>query len=536
VASRSRLEEWREIGGKLSGVTQEAVYAAMDRKYLSQGRGALTALCALWQYEIPAHNLFVEQVLSDSEVKRLEKENLLDRSMVPGYGVLYEPVFHPEEAREIFEASIYRRWGYVDAKHVRAETISSLKAYLEASPPNYVSVYNRLYDQGQRAIMRKLLSDRDLQDCAASLFAVSRISDTASYLYRLSEVDRSRAQVFLDAFVQALGIDGICSRMLEHTLGDIRISLRCIQKVNTELVQEIVAKIDMEQMAQGVETPSRSDLFWLFDTLKDISPEQAKTLLESVPVQTLAATVKSFQSAKSLLDALRKREYPSVQLKELVESINMEQLARRTETESLQRLHWLIRALKDISPQQAKKLLENIPVQTLVAKASESDIGSVEGILVSLQELGYPTTQLEAFVKSIDMEQLTQRAETQSLQRLYWLIRALKDISPEIANGLLETITPAGLAALCRSKGATAKALQHFCEIPTEDFRRRFLRQFSARDIAAIFERSPLGQVGSLLQYRFRYFEDSYTLFSKRSLEQKLATELLEEIGKFIQH
>ena len=68
VASRSRLVAWEAIGGRLSDVTSEAVYEALDRKYLSNAREALTVLCALWQYEIPAHNQFVEAKLPGQQL------------------------------------------------------------------------------------------------------------------------------------------------------------------------------------------------------------------------------------------------------------------------------------------------------------------------------------------------------------------------------------------------------------------------------------------------------------------------------------
>ena len=102
------------------------------------------------------------------------------------------------------------------------------------------------------------------------------------------------------------------------------------------------------------------------------------------------------------------------------------------------------------------------------------------------------------------------------------------------ANGLLETITPAGLASLCRSQEATAQALTDFCRVSTKNFRRRFLRQFSAQDVAGIFERSHLRQVGSLIQYRYPHFKDGYALFREQFLEEKLATEPLVEISKFV--
>jgi hypothetical protein len=537
VACRSRLETWFETGGRLSQVTQEKMYKVLAQKYLSGASEALTVLCALWQYEIPAHNAFVGK-LPEDEMDWLEQENLLTYSIVRGYGLLYQPMFHPDEAREIFEASIYRKWGHIDASRVEAEAVSSLRAYLRAKPSNYVWIYNKLYHQKQDAILRQLLADRDMQTHAASLFAVGRISDTALYLLGLSEIAPSRAQALLDEFTQALGINGIRSRVLAQTLMDIGISLRRIQGVNAELAGKILAGIDMRQLAERVEPSSRQELTPLIIAFQRISPKRAETFLKSIPPQTFAAmlTTASFSSIRNLLDSLQKLGYQSVQLKEIVESIDMEQLAQQAETRSLQALLWLVRALKGISPQQAKNLIESIPLRTLVDTIAEGNLGlNTLGMLFAyLQELDYPAAQLNELIESLDMEQLAQQAKTRSLQKLFWLVRALKDISPETANGLLETITPAGLASLLCSKGATAQALDHFCRVSTRRFRQQFLRQFSVHDIAAIFDRSPLGQVGIVIQYRYPYFIDSYALFRKRFLAEKLATEPLDEIGKFV--
>jgi len=96
VASRSRLEAWHEIGGRLSNVTTELVYEVLAQKYLFKARETLLKLCALWQYEIPIHNIFVESELPAVEVLHLAKEKILTGSIVQGSGMLYELTFHQQ--------------------------------------------------------------------------------------------------------------------------------------------------------------------------------------------------------------------------------------------------------------------------------------------------------------------------------------------------------------------------------------------------------------------------------------------------------
>jgi len=532
VASKSRLEAWRNLGGRLSAVTKEAVYKTLG-KYLTDVEEALPALCALWQYEIPAHNIFVETRLPRDEVKRLEDRHLLTHSITPGYGVLYQLAFHPEGAREVFEASIYRKWWDVNTERVKAETIRALRDYLKAKPPNYEQVYSGLYHQEETQVQHRLLADRDLQACAAGQFAMGRLSDTALYLYSLSMFDLARARELLREFLKATGIDKVRSRLLRCSLWDIQFALYYLKKVDGGLAKniligikpqgfaekvpesrfltvsnlirlcqdlgypeqwllELVQMSDVEELARRcAPVDSLQTLFWLVRGVKNISPEQARRLLEAIPVQVLAdrATESDFGSVHNIVRYLQELDYPTTQLEELVELINMEKLAKAAEARSFQSLMWLVRTVKDISPEQAKRLLEAIPVQVLADRAAQSDLGSVGIFVHYLQDLNYPPIRSKALVQSIDM----------------------KDLARE----------------------ATVNAINLFL-VSTKDLGHRVMEQLSAKDVLTIFDRSPLGQVGNAVLYQYYHFEEGYALFQEEKLAGKSATEPLDEIGKFI--
>jgi len=148
-----------------------------------------------------------------------------------------------------------------------------------------------------------------------------------------------------------------------------------------------------------------------------------------------------------------------------------------------------------------------------------------------MRELDY--LQIEDFVEAMDIVSLAQRA-VEDPQDFYWLSRELRAISPATHSALLEAIKPAGMADVCRSEEATAQTLGHLLRASTEHFGQRFLQQLSAKDVAAIFDRSPLGHVGSLIQHWYPQFEEGYTVFKEQNLARKLAAEPLDEIGKFI--
>ena len=497
IASRTRLQTWRKIGGRLSEVKQEEVYKILEQKYLSYARKTLSALCALWQFEIPAHYLFVEEILDPVEVQYLREQRMLFRSNIQGYGDLYEVLLHPEEAREIFEAAIYRQRHFIDANMVNTELISQLRAYLKTKPPNYIFVYRQLHRQKQETVLSSLLMDRDLQDCAAEEFKIGNIFDAALYLFILSKIDLPRAQEMLQALISTLEIKNVCLKLLDTRWHFVN-ALRYIKKIDVKFVQVIV---------------------------EEMSKDQSHIFGEKMNYST-------FTGLGNLIELLGSLNSPHVQV--LIDTIDMKQWAQRAKMPTLQRLFWMIRALNDISPIQAKRLLENIPVQFLVAKANVSDLSSVEGLVVFLRRLEYPADELRLFVETMDMEQLARRVETPSLQKLYWLIRSLNEISPLAVNRLLKAITPTGLVAICLSKRLSVHEYQNLANYLPKSFWLQCVKCFTDQDLADIAGRSSISRAGSFFLYRFPYLKQSYMLFREQYLLEKLATESIGDISKFI--
>ena len=455
VTSKSRLEIWRNLGGRLSEVTEEDVYHVLEKRYMTLGRAALTSLCALHQYEIRAHTSFVE-TLPSVEVKQLQVAKLLTYAIVPGYGQLYELVFHPEEAQELFKAHVYRKYGSV-TDHLASEIENGLRAYLLVKPLNYMSLYEGLVRQKRRALLKRFLKDEELQNCAASQFKAGNILDTIGYLYRVSKVDPARAGELLHTAEHAIGgIRVMGSKIVERPFQEILTMLRNVRQIDEESARRVAARIDLNQ------------------------------------------------------------------------------LTRQSETATLQQLSWLLYILNSISPAQAEALLKNFPMPALAAKATRSNVSSIEQTLAYMQKFGCSTTQMEHFTQALDVGQLVQQAEKENIQHLYWLLHSLKKIAPVLADRFLEVLTPAGLASLCRVKQVNIAALGQFRKVTTTAFWRLFLRQFSTQEIATLCDRSPLGALGMFVKHTYFSIQPGYALFQEQFLRVRLSTESLAEIGKFI--
>lgn len=536
IVSKSRLEAWRQAGGRLSKVKQQAVYEALIRKYLSHAPEALVALCALWQFEIPAHNSFVDRALPSKEVDWLVDENLVARAILPSYGLVYQLLFHAEEAGEILEASVYRQWGRVDPASVRTQTSNVLRAYLRASPSNYASVYDRLHQEKQRDIEQQLLADCELQACAAEHLQLGSIRDAALYISRLRTVDGAAARQVVDQLVQTVGIDSICGKLSELTYRDIGQSLKHLEAANSELVQAVVAGLNMKRLGRLAGSETRQDLFWLSDVLDNSFCMAKGVLLQAVPAQTLATMVQqsSYDSLMNFLRSLARRGYPRNQRKKLVEALDMQQLAQRFTRGNLVGFMWLCKSLHRLVPEQVKTLIESIPTSTLAARFTEGDFGAAAHLLRHLVEFGYPQERRQELLAALDLKQIAARAGKEGLQPLFWLIRAIKGISPEMAEQALETITPAGLVSLCRSLEATTQALGDFSRLAETSYRIRFFREFSNADIIDIFARSPLAGIGLYLQHHYFYHRLAYEQWKEMQLAERLATEPVDQIVRFL--
>jgi GTPase SAR1 family protein len=538
VISKSRLDAWHELGGRLSQVKEERIYQALREKYLSTSKVALPLLCVLRQYEIPAHNLFVETKLPQDEVGLLEQEKLLTSTAVSQYGVFYELHFHPAEAREIFKAHIYRQYGQITSKQLSQSIADILKAYLSANPSNYLAVYQALYtdnwQQKQKALLKRLLLDRELQEYAASHFETGSIVDALRYIYRLARFDTARARELLSLLEREVGLQDMGARIAAYPFQHIGSVLDCLREVNPELAQRVADILDVQYLASMAEVQSLQSLFKLAQILNEISPARTQAFLAFIPLQTWIRLATANNLA-SMVSTLQKFD-PTFQRERFVAALDMDEMVRQSMRAglSLQRLAALLRVVKATSPEQAKALLAGIPLYVLAQKVNKSNLSSIEQILGYMQESGFSPVLLEELVGSLDVEQLLRRAETENLQHLYWLLRAMQKISPDGAVAIVEKMTPAGLAALCSSKEAGLSDIQQFAKVVPKRFWWRFLQKFAPYDIAQICNRSALGTVGSFMLHEYSFLERGYPLFQKLFLKNRLETEPLDEIGKFL--
>ncbi len=536
VVSKSRLEAWSEIGGRLSEVKPEAIYDAMIKRYFSRWREALPKLCALRQYEIRAHNIFVEANLPRQEVLQLQGERLLTGATEQNYGMLYDLAFHPEEARELFEAYIYYRYGRVTWKHIRNSTLEALRAYLETNPLNYMEVYERLAQQKQKRILERLLRERDLQECAARQFETGTVRDAIAYLFKLERIDALRARELLGRLIEDIGIREICAGVLEHTYQEGAQLLQNLRQIDGEVATQVAIALNLQRCSKRIEEQNLQSFFQLVQVLKEVSPSQGDALLVSVPIETLImhTTASNFLP---IIEKLRMLEYSSARLKQFVELLNIEELIEQYE--DMQRanaayLYRMLHILKEIAPIKAEMFLQKVPLELLVQRVCASSMNLAQQFTEMMSKLELPQMYIEHFLEKIGVEWFVQKAEKENIQHLFWTLHIFQRVAPTMASVLLEALSPGGLAALCRTKEVSIGMVEQFNKVTNKLFWQQFLRQFTPQDMATIFNRSALGAIGTFLKPRYFYFRQSYQLFRDTLLKERMQTESLEEIGKFL--
>lgn len=310
IVSKTRLDSWRESGGRLSDVTQERVYVLLAERYLSLSVSALPALCALRQYEIRIHTLFVDKLTEKErhaqEIQVLERERLLSHTLVNSYGQLYTLELHPALAREIFEAHIYAHYGNV--AEYENESMEQVRSYLLLKPPNYLAVYEGLARQKHHVLLQRLLADAELQTCAASQFKRGRIEDTMRYLYRLGNVAPQQAQHLFDALIKDITLSELAKRASRSHLSVIEqivVYMHAIGQPSSE-IETCIELLDDAQLMRQAEQENIQRLYWLLKTLRTHAPLATDALVETITAERLAALCRAKQVNLTMVDQFRK--------------------------------------------------------------------------------------------------------------------------------------------------------------------------------------------------------------------------------------
>src|SRR5260370_8852421 len=113
-----------------------------------------------------------------------------------------------------------------------------------------MSVYDGLARQEQAPLQEQLLTNRDLQDCAASQFETGNITDAIRYVHSVAKYNALRAHELLGMLVRDVEPQDISSQITGRTIQNIVSMLQNLQQVHAETARKLVTAIHMQQLPQ----------------------------------------------------------------------------------------------------------------------------------------------------------------------------------------------------------------------------------------------------------------------------------------------
>lgn len=503
AAARSMLEAWGDSGGRLSDVTEEAEMDGLACRHLTALKTpALAPLCCLQQYEIPAHDSYVGSLPSHS-VAALREENLLANEPSPSYGLCHRLLLHPMVAAQVFMAHARRQHGQNYKIRVEDDISSCLTTYLTVTPDIFLPVIMGLWRSGAIHVQSQLLLNADLQELICSRFDDRPLRDMALYLSALHQIDAERAGELLEAFIGSLTLDQRNDKLQNLAPSQFAYVPRLLIRINPTAAKSILSNLQCD---------------WVAERLGGGNLNSIRQWISRSPTCTAA-----------------RLGYTLAWRSKLAEALDTDVLALKVKHSHAQHLNWFLQAFTPVAPKQAREFVGKLTSGELVAKIGGQPPIVVMRTLNELRKLDCsPELLSEIGQETFDLPQIMSEVQDYKLQRIYWLLRDLKLYSKDLADRLLDFITPSGLANLFREKEGTLGDFHHLLSCCPYEYARDLAAHFTHGEKVEMLAREPLGKVGNALQYRYGLFRAAYVQFAAQFLEDRMATEGLDEIGKFI--
>jgi transcriptional regulator with XRE-family HTH domain len=504
ASARNLLELWEEVGGHLGDISVGAALDALGRRYLTSEKvAALAPLCGLGQFEIAAHEHFLGRLPSES-LRALRQESLLEYHDSPAYGRCYRIALHPQVAADIWKAWVRRRVGTGYKRRLNEEAYTLLKAYLQSAPENFVQVHRQL-SRGrgwERSLHNRLLADREIGALVLQILPHRRLTEVMWYVRAVHELEPDRALKLLEQF-----LDGLSGKQVKKRV--MSLSSRAFSTLSSRLL--------------------------------GISPDLARRMLSDLPARWVAERIVAGRLGATQQWIASDPEMAACRLgysrewrETVANALDLQVLAAKARSATALDLSSFLIDLAEIAPNRAKLVLKSVPPRDLAGKASNLPLQRVETLLRFVRTFDCPDNYVDTFLKSLNLTALRDRMEESSLLRSYWFLRELRSTSPDLLKKFLSESGPAKVARLLVVRAASAADLMKFQNVCGGHFMRDVRDNLTQDEVVDMLARSPLADVGTLLEHRYAGYQDAYASFIRQHLRQRLADERLESVGKFV--
>jgi hypothetical protein len=198
--------------------------------------------------------------------------------------------------------------------------------------------------------------------------------------------------------------------------------------------------------------------------------------------------------------------------------------------------HYLTR----VSQETAKRLLGKLKAHDVAAIVSPASFRCVQSWIGSSSKslaakLGYPKSWRKKVAESLNLSALVKNAEQEPLQSLIWVLRYLRTAAPDRAVEFERKLGgPKKLAEICIARNGTAKDLNDLFRKARPKFRQELVRKLGPNGVVALLNRSPLPQIGYLVEFFYPYVSSCYEQFRRTKLCAKLSKASDADIDRFI--
>lgn len=536
VISRSRIEAWRDLGGKLSQVDPNVVYFQLAKRYLKFNNRTFLTLCTLWQFEILAHNLFVDTMLEQDNLQSLLSEHILQRVLVRGYGFVYQLNLHPEEAKEVLVALYYSKYGEINIERLKRLTLEYLKNYLLSAPVNFVTVFDSCYKYGYKEFEKELILDMEIQGALAGKLTNGKVSDVAKYLFNLVKLDRPKAMELFEEYVGTIRIEKLCDKLSELSLHDIQFSLNYFQRVNHNLTLYILQTLGIDTLARIAEKDDLNNISWALKTLSRFSAEIARDFVNNLTISTLEKKINrnDYGAFFALINHLEKISYPKSNLKKLVDALNIKTALENSYKNSFN-VSYFVKKLRKYSPEKSQLIVDHILNEFIANPPYINWYFTVSMIAFLRRAIG--KDELRKVVGLISVSQVSASITQSKYYQSSKFIHRLSNISPFLVEKIVSEITADSFVLILREgdfKISTYLLINKMVEKYKVSNLRKLQGLITQDDVLAMLKRTKLNEIGDFFFSSYDDQVETYEKFSDKLLKEKMSICLDEGMVKDI--
>ena len=468
--TRIILEEWNLKGGRLTDVSRTEVLQHMSKKfrqYLRTGIGdAMSAVLALWQYEIPVGTLFLDS-LAVSQVMNLEGDRILEALETDSEdGRLYQVVMHPSTASLLFATYLWERHGADYDSRFMTESVEIIARYLRTKPPNSEQVFRHLSRYRADELIQLLINHPVMGETIDWLDSRDDLSGLVGLLSHIgSRKAHQRSHV-------------VRAALTTFTRDRVRAALNRLEGWPLVRLMRQLASLDIDLARTS---------------FADIDPNLVAGLVNGSygSFDAFISNSRCIAIGEVFSDDWKKR---------FLHAIDLQAITRTLEKKNLQKIMWVLRNTDAVDSESAGHVIKELTPDVVAARVTTTNPLTVLALTSFISRTRKNPKLVTALSDRLLSSDLEQRFETSSGQSVLWSCRELKSTQPALVRRVLRVLGPC-LASAARS-GALGNidCVRRYLGMISKRERLDWLSTMNREDLASLLDKSSIKHVTSFFE------------------------------------